>query len=127
MKTIGIIPARLQSTRLVNKALLKFNNKPLLQHTYEAVKNSSLFNQIYIATDSKLIQDTAQNFNAEVIMTSKENKNGTERCIDLVQKLSKNIENDDLVINIQCDEPFLKLKHFRNYNCVFESYTDFFY
>jgi len=84
MKTIGIIPARLQSTRLVNKALLKFNNKPLLQHTYEAVKNSSLFNQIYIATDSKLIQDTAQNFNAEVIMTSKENKNGTERCIDLV-------------------------------------------
>ena len=41
-------------------------------------------------------------------MTSKENKNGTERCIDLVQKLSKNIENNDLVINIQCDEPFLK-------------------
>ena len=113
MKTIGIIPARLQSKRLVNKALLKFNNKPLLQHTYEAVKNSSLFNQIYIATDSKLIQDTAQNFNAEVIMTSKENKNGTERCIDLVQKLSKNIQNDDLVINIQCDEPFLKLKHFK--------------
>tara|TARA_Y100000766_G_C18897936_1_gene601923 strand:+ start:442 stop:1152 length:711 start_codon:yes stop_codon:yes gene_type:complete len=112
MKIIGIIPARLQSKRLVNKPLLEFNNKTLLQHTYEAVKKSSLFDQIYIATDSKLIQDTANNFNAEVIITSEKNKNGTERCIDVIKQLHKDINNHDLVINIQCDEPFIRKKHF---------------
>ena len=86
MKVIGIIPARLQSTRIVNKPLLEFNNKPLLQHTYEAVKKSGLFDHIYIATDSKKIQTTAENFNAKVIITSETNKNGTERCIELIKK-----------------------------------------
>mgnify|MGYP002882114141 CR=1 FL=1 len=75
MKIIGIIPARLQSTRLVNKPLLEFNNKPLLQHTYEAVKQSALFDHIYIATDSSIIQNTASTFNADVIITSQKNKN----------------------------------------------------
>ncbi len=112
MKIIGIIPARLQSKRLVNKPLLEFNNKTLLQHTYEAVKHSALFDHIYIATDSKLIQNAANDFNAEVILTSKKNKNGTERCIDVIKQLSQDIENNDLIINIQCDEPFLIKKHF---------------
>ena len=112
MKIIGIIPARLQSTRLVNKPLLEFNNKPLLQHTYEAVEQSTLFDSVYIATDSEEIQKTAQSFNAEVIITSIKNTNGTERCIDVIQQLNKEIHNNDLVINIQCDEPFLRKKHF---------------
>ena len=102
MKTIGIIPARLQSTRLVNKALLKFNNKPLLQHTYEAVKNSSLFNQIYIATDSKLIQDTAQNFNAESINQGYHKPDAKKEVklvkADEVDKLIDLLENEAKVI-----------------------------
>ena len=113
MKVIGIIPARLQSTRIVNKPLLEFNNKPLLQHTYEAVKKSGLFDYIYIATDSKIIQTTAENFNAKVIITSETNKNGTERCIELIKKNPINTHNNDLIINIQCDEPFLQKKHFK--------------
>lgn len=113
MQVIGIIPARLQSTRIANKPLLEFNNKPLLQHTYEAVKQSGLFDHIYIATDSKMIQKTAENFNAKVIITSKANKNGTERCIELIKKNPTNTHNNDLIINIQCDEPFLQKKHFK--------------
>ena len=112
MKIIGIIPARLESTRVANKPLLEFSNKPLLQHTYEAVKNSALFDQIYIATDSKLIQTAAHTFDAKVVLTSTKNQNGTERCIDVIKQLNNDIHNNDIVINVQCDEPFLRKKHF---------------
>ena len=49
MKIIGIIPARLGSSRLTNKPLIQITNKTLIQLTYEAVQNSGLFDSIAIA------------------------------------------------------------------------------
>ena len=111
MKIIAIIPARYGSTRLLGKPLIKINNKPLIQLTYEAVLNSTLFDSVFITTESQKIKTAVTKFGAECILTSPNNNNGTERCSELIQKLKTSINNQDIIINIQCDEPFIKKKH----------------
>jgi len=113
MKVIGIIPARYGSKRLTGKPLIQFHNKPLIQITYEAIVDSKLFDSIFIATESEVIKKTVMQFGATCIMTSKEVKNGTERCAESIRKIKHDIEQDDIVINIQCDEPFIKKDHLK--------------
>ncbi len=113
MKVIGIIPARYGSTRLTGKPLIQFHNKPLIQITYEAIVNSKLFDSIFIATESEIIKKKVMQFGGQCIMTSKEARNGTERCAELIKKMNHDINKDDIIINIQCDEPFIKKKHLK--------------
>ncbi len=123
MKIIGIIPARYNSTRLLNKPLMKINNRPLIELTYNAVCQSGLFDIIYIATDSKKIQNIASEFSPNCILTSKHNRNGTERCAELITKLNNKIDKNDIIVNIQCDEPFLEKLHFQKIIKLFDFNT----
>ena len=88
MKVIAVIPARYDSKRLTGKPLIQINNKTLIQLTYETVLASQLFDSIFIATESELIKNTVIQFGATCIMTSKEVKNGTERCAELIRKMN---------------------------------------
>ena len=87
MKVIGLIPTRLNSTRLPQKALLKINNIPLVVHTYKRAKLSKRLNDVYICCDDKKIKDIAEKFGAKVIMTSKNHSNGTERINEAYKKI----------------------------------------
>ena len=111
MKIIGVIPARYDSKRLLGKPLIDINGKPLIQVTYEAVLSSKLFDSVLITTESEKIKKIAHKFGATCIMTSKKCRNGTERCAELVKMIDDEIKNSDLIINIQCDEPFVQTKH----------------
>jgi len=101
MSVIGIIPARLQSTRLPNKLLLTETGKPLIQHTYEAVQGATRLDEIIVATDSEEIAETCRNFGARIAMTG-HCVNGTERVARAVHEIDRDCE---LVVNIQGDEP----------------------
>ncbi len=118
MKIIAIIPARYGSKRLLAKPLLKINNKPLVQLTYEAVLSSRLFDDVFIATESKKIYQVVSEFGGQCIMTSEYCENGTERCAELINNLD--FHNNDLIINIQCDEPFIQKKHLKSLINLFE-------
>ena len=124
MKIVGIIPARYDSKRLFAKPLININNKPLIQLTYEAAFTSRLFDAIYIATDSKKIKNITDSFGANCILTKKEHRNGTERCCELITILNTTVNNEDLIINIQCDEPFLKKSHFQTIIQLFNTNTE---
>ena len=100
MKTIIIIPARWESTRLPGKPLAMIGDKPMIQHTWERACESNA-DEVIIACDSKIVYDTATEFGAQVIWTP-DAETGTERVIG-VQK----IKNADFVINVQGDEPFV--------------------
>jgi len=102
MPTYGVIPARIQSTRLPRKLLLTETGKPLLQHTWEAALQSSALDQVVIATDSDEIADVARRFGAEVCMTG-DHPSGTDRVAEVATKYS----SADLIVNIQGDEPEL--------------------
>ena len=100
------IPARYKSTRLQNKLLLKFGDKTCIAKTVKQVLKSKYANKdnVYILTDNTLIRDELNDFDCNIIMTSENYCNGTER-------ISKNL---DLVDNkysiIVCYSYFQALK-----------------
>ena len=107
-KIIGLIPSRISSTRLYQKPLLEINKIPLVIHTYLRAKLSKKISDLYICCDDRSIYDVAKKYGAKVIMTSKKNKNGTERIAEAYEKINKKY---DLIIDIQGDEPLISPKH----------------
>ena len=102
MRKCIIIPARISSTRLPKKLMLKISGKSIIQHVYEQcskVKGSS----VYVATDSIEIKQLCNTFTGNVIMTKDSHKSGTDRVAEAVDKLT----DYDLIVNVQGDEPFI--------------------
>ncbi len=104
MKTVGIIPARVQSSRFPGKPLATILGKTLIQRTYEQTKQCSQLSKVYIATDDMRIFEHATSFGAEVVMTSTACLNGTERLIEVV-RMHPEVQDADIIVNIQGDEP----------------------
>ena len=108
MKTIGLIPTRLGSTRLPSKPLLEINGIPLIIHTYKRAKLAKKLDDLIICCDDKKILDIAKKFKAKCILTSKFHNNGTERITEVLINLK---EKYDLVVDIQGDEPLISPSH----------------
>ena len=108
MKAIGLIPTRLNSTRLPQKALLEINNIPLVIHTYKRAKLSKKLDDVYICCDDEKIRSVAKKYGAKVMMTSKNHTNGTERINEVYKKLKKKY---DFIVDIQGDEPLISPYH----------------
>ena len=101
---IVIIPSRLSSTRLKEKALLDLNGKSLIERVYlRAIQSNAT--KVFIATDSKKIEDHVKNFTSNVILTSVEHVSGTDRVHECASKLD--IGDDMVIVNVQGDEPFI--------------------
>jgi len=97
---IIVIPARLKSTRLPNKPLIKILGKSLIQRTYEQCVKAVDPRLIYIATDSKIVEGHCRQFGAQVLMTSKNALTGTDRVFEVAKSI-----NAKYYINVQGDEP----------------------
>ena len=104
-KFIILIPSRIGSTRLKNKPLAKIGSMSLIQRVYMNAINLS--ENTYIATDSKEIQSHALTFTNNIVMTSPDHISGTDRICEAAGYLD--INDEDLVINLQGDEPFMPL------------------
>jgi len=104
-RVLCCIPARLKSTRLPNKPLLKINGKTIINLVYDQVKKVSLIDDIVILTDTKIIKDEVNNFGGKCEIIEEECLNGTERIILYLKK--NNIKNYDVILNVQGDEPFI--------------------
>ena len=103
MTVIGIIPSRYDSNRFPGKPLKNILGKSMICRVYEQAKQSEL-EKVIVATDDKRIADEVLSFNGEVMMTSSEHISGTDRCLEVAQKIA-NV--NDIIINIQGDEPFI--------------------
>ena len=76
----------------------------MVQHVYERALATGI-NDIVIATDDQRIYDAAIGFGADVIMTSVDHENGTERIAEVAAKLGWH--DDDVIVNVQGDEPLI--------------------
>ena len=103
-KILGLIPVRLNSSRLNQKSLLLIKKIPLIIHTYRRAKLSKKLDDVIICCDDKKILKVAKKFNAKAIITSKKHKNGTERIYEAYKKIKKDY---DYIIDIQGDEPLI--------------------
>ena len=100
-----IIPARIGSTRLPNKPLIDLNGRSLIQRVY--LNASKISSNVFVATDSKKIEQNLSEYTSNIIMTSSDHISGTDRIYEAAKKL--NIKDDSLIINLQGDEPFLPI------------------
>ena len=108
MKKIGLIPCRLNSTRLPNKPIKIIEGFPMFAHVYFRSQLSDL-DDIYVCTDSNEISNIAKSLEINCIMTSSAHNNGTERCAEAAQIL--NLQSNDIIIDIQGDEPMVNPNH----------------
>ena len=107
MTTCIIIPARYASTRFPGKPLAPLKGatgevKSLIQRSWEAGMAVPGIDACYVATDDQRIADASVAFGAQVLMTSEDCANGTERCADAIRGLSS---TPDIVVNLQGDAP----------------------
>lgn len=107
MSILAVIPARYNSSRFPGKPLADIKGKSMIQRVYELVCKSTVIDKLIIATDDKRIFEHAKKFGAEVMMTSIDHRNGTERIAEVVRRTATKY---DAVINIQGDEPFVKIE-----------------
>lgn len=105
MKTLIAIPARYASTRYPGKPLVTLRGpdgeKTLIRRSWEAAIAVKGVDRVVVATDDSRIADHAAGFGAEVVMTSSDARNGTERCAEVAAKLP----GYDVIVNLQGDAP----------------------
>jgi 3-deoxy-manno-octulosonate cytidylyltransferase (CMP-KDO synthetase) len=99
-----VIPAHFESTRFPGKLLATINGQTIIDHVINIAKKSGATETI-VATDDQRIAQSVGNSDCEVIMTSKDHQSGTDRIAEVVAK--KNWAPEDLIINLQGDEPFI--------------------
>jgi 3-deoxy-manno-octulosonate cytidylyltransferase (CMP-KDO synthetase) len=102
MKSIIVIPARYGSTRFPGKSLARLRGRPMIQWVWEAASRSRLSEQVIVATDDDRIADVAAKFGADVVMTKKSHRSGTDRIAEVADRISA-----QLYVNVQGDEPLL--------------------
>lgn len=107
-KVLGVIPARLNSTRLPRKMLIDIGGKPLLYYTWKQAQKAKKLDALVIATDSKEIKDVAESFGATVLMTPRSIKCGSDRVAHALSQFKDFAPS--IVLNIQGDEPLLPAK-----------------
>ena len=104
MTALIVIPARFASSRYPGKPLVLLRGpdgaKTLIQRSWEAARQVPDLRAV-VATDDQRIADHARGFGAEVVMTSSDVRNGTERCAEVAHMMP----DHDVIVNLQGDAP----------------------
>ena len=113
---VGIIPSRYASTRFPAKPLVGIAGKTMIQRVYEQASKSAKLSEVIVATDDQRIFDHVKAFGGNVMMTSTSHQTGTDRCAEVLFKMT----DVDVVINIQGDEPFIHPEQIDQLAALFE-------
>ena len=106
MKTLTIIPSRLSANRLPGKPLLKINNVSIISHVFMRAQEANIGEVIVAAEDQEIVDDVIKN-GGRAILTGRNHKTGTDRIYEALKKLEVN--NVDLIMNLQGDEPAINI------------------
>ncbi|MGA9638179.1 3-deoxy-manno-octulosonate cytidylyltransferase [Flavobacterium sp.] len=119
MKIIAVIPARYASTRFHAKLMEDLGGKTVILRTYEAAKQSNLFDAVFVVTDSELIFNEIDSNGGKAIMSIKEHESGSDRIAEAVEHMDV-----DIVVNVQGDEPFIDTATLEKLIEVYKNDTD---
>ena len=106
MKVVGVIPVRLPSSRLPEKALCDIFGLPMILHTFHRACLADVLDEVVVATDSPQIKEVVEAVSGRVIMTSSEHQTGSDRIAEAATQLDA-----DIIVNVQGDEPLLNPEH----------------
>lgn len=108
-RVLGIVPARLASSRLPRKPLYPLLGKPLIEWVWKRVVAMSVLDHAVIATDSDEVAEVCRALGAPVEMTSAEHPSGTDRVAEVADR--PGFRDFDFIANVQGDEPLLREPH----------------
>ena len=115
MKAIAMIPARYEASRFPGKLMKDLAGKSVIVRTYEATKNSNLFDEVYVVTDSDIIYNEIISTGGKAIKSIAEHESGSDRIAEAVENLDV-----DIVVNVQGDEPFTQTEPLKKLLEVFK-------
>ena len=118
-KTLGVIPARMASSRFPGKPLKEIFGIPMLAHCYERALLSKACDKLVIATPDQEIMDWASQYNIPSVRTSHAHERATERAQETLKILSEQGENYEYILLLQGDEPQIFPEDIRNLSSAF--------
>jgi len=123
MKIVAIIPARYDSTRFAGKPLALIAGKSMIERVYERAEKVQQITDVVVATDDQRIFEAVRGFDGKAVMTGKESRTGTDRVAEAADLMG--LDHDDIVVNIQGDQPCIVSQHLDDVVNPFRSGLDF--
>jgi len=108
-RVLGIVPARLGSTRLPRKPLHPLLGTPLLEWVWQRVERMRVLDHAVVATDSGEVAAVCRSIGAPVVITRADHLSGTDRVAEVASAAS--FSGFDCIVNIQGDEPLVEEEH----------------
>ena len=106
-RIVGVIPARLGSTRLPRKVLREIAGRPMVEWVWRAAVASGRMDPVLVATDSDEVAAVCRERGIPFAMTSPECASGSDRVREVALQVDA-----DIYVNIQGDEPTLTADFF---------------
>jgi 3-deoxy-manno-octulosonate cytidylyltransferase (CMP-KDO synthetase) len=106
LDVLGVIPARLESSRLPRKVLREIAGTPMLVRVYERARRASQLSDLLVATDSDEVIEECRRRHIPAVLTSPSHPSGTDRVWEVAQGRAA-----DVYVNIQGDEPLITPGH----------------
>ena len=116
MRSIALIPARLESTRLSRKLLRELNGIPLIVRTAQNIIDFKIFDEVHVITDSIDIKNILDKYSISNFLSEKDHQTGTDRVAEYANNF-----DCDIIINVQGDEPFIKKQNLQIILSEFEN------
>ncbi len=108
VEIIGIIPARMASSRFPGKPMAKIMGIPMIGHVYHRTKRCKTLRQVYVATCDKEIADYIESTHGKAVMTAETHERASDRTAEAMLKIEREINKRiDIVVMVQGDEPML--------------------
>ncbi len=101
---LGVIPARLASTRLPRKPLALIAGKPMVVRVYEGARACQGLRELVVATDAEEIRSVCAEAGIPAVLTSSAHVSGTDRVHEAMQAFPW----AEAIVNIQGDEPMVR-------------------
>ncbi len=115
LRTIAMIPARYSASRFPGKLMEDLHGKTVILRTFEAARDTGLFDEVYVVTDSTVIQREINSNGGNAILSRKEHECGSDRIAEAVADMDV-----DIVVNVQGDEPMIDRESLRRLLEVFQ-------
>lgn len=106
LDVLGVIPARLASTRLPRKVLREIAGQPMIQHVWERARRSPHLTDLLVATDAQEVLDVCRARGIPALLTAPDHPSGSDRVWEVAQGRAA-----DVYVNIQGDEPLVTPGH----------------
>lgn len=106
IRVLGVIPARLASTRLPRKVLREIAGRPMIAHVWERARRSTHLDDLVVATDAEEVRAACRGLGIPCEMTSTEHRSGSDRVWEVAQRRPA-----DVYVNVQGDEPLITPGH----------------